>query len=66
MPQHHLLLFLHTALVFHSRETADNLKMCVHRHRPVNTTRYIDKILSSALAARGVHPFVCLLSEFLT
>ena len=51
--------FFYTALVFNSRETADNLKKsgAFIRHPPGRqTARYIDKILMSADAGgRGLH-----------
>ncbi len=62
--------FFYTALVFNSRETADNLKKSgafVPGIRPgEQTARYIDKILTRLTLAGAVYiVFVCLLPEFL-
>jgi preprotein translocase subunit SecY len=62
--------FFYTALVFNSRETADNLKKSgafVPGIRPGDqTARYIDKILSRLTLAGAVYiTLVCLLPEFL-
>ncbi|MDD0811695.1 preprotein translocase subunit SecY [Curvibacter sp. RS43] len=62
--------FFYTALVFNSRETADNLKKSgafVPGIRPGDqTARYIDKILVRlTLAGAAYITFVCLLPEFL-
>jgi len=62
--------FFYTALVFNSRETADNLKKSgafVPGIRPgEQTARYIDKILVRLTLAGAVYiTFVCLLPEFL-
>jgi preprotein translocase subunit SecY len=62
--------FFYTALVFNSRETADNLKKSgafVPGIRPgEQTARYIDKILGRLTMAGAVYiTFVCLLPEFL-
>ena len=62
--------FFYTALVFNSRETADNLKKSgafVPGIRPGDqTARYIDKILVRLTLAGAVYiTFVCLLPEFL-
>jgi len=62
--------FFYTALVFNSRETADNLKKSgafVPGIRPgEQTARYIDKILVRlTLAGAAYITFVCLLPEFL-
>lgn len=62
--------FFYTALVFNSRETADNLKKSgafVPGIRPGDqTARYIDKILSRlTLAGAAYVTIVCLLPEFL-
>jgi len=62
--------FFYTALVFNSRETADNLKKSgafIHGIRPGDqTARYIDKILLRlTLAGAAYITFVCLLPEFL-
>ena len=62
--------FFYTALVFNSRETADNLKKsgafvpCI---RPGDhTAKYIDKILVRLTLVGAVYiSFVCLLPEFL-
>jgi preprotein translocase subunit SecY len=62
--------FFYTALVFNSRETADNLKKSgafVPGIRPGDqTARYIDKILSRLTLTGAVYvTIVCLLPEFL-
>ncbi len=62
--------FFYTALVFNSRETADNLKKSgafVPGIRPGDqTARYIDKILLRLTLAGAVYiTIVCLLPEFL-
>jgi preprotein translocase subunit SecY len=62
--------FFYTALVFNSRETADNLKKSgafVPGIRPGDqTAKYIDKILLRLTLAGAVYiTFVCLLPEFL-
>ena len=62
--------FFYTALVFNSRETADNLKKSgafVPGIRPGDhTARYIDKILVRLTLAGAVYiTFVCLIPEFL-
>ena len=62
--------FFYTALVFNSRETADNLKKSgafVPGIRPGDqTARYIDKILLRLTLAGAIYiAFVCLLPEFL-
>ena len=62
--------FFYTALVFNSKETADNLKKSgafIPGIRPGDqTARYIDKILVRlTLAGAGYITFVCLLPEFL-
>ena len=62
--------FFYTALVFNSRETADNLKKSgafVPGIRPGDqTARYIDKILARLTLAGAIYiTFVCLLPEFL-
>jgi preprotein translocase subunit SecY len=62
--------FFYTALVFNSRETADNLKKSgafVPGIRPgEQTARYIDKILARLTLAGAIYiTFVCLLPEFL-
>ncbi len=62
--------FFYTALVFNSRETADNLKKSgafVPGIRPgEQTARYIDKILMRLTLAGAVYiTVVCLLPEFL-
>jgi len=62
--------FFYTALVFNSRETAENLKKSgafVPGIRPGDqTARYIDKILVRLTLAGAVYiTFVCLLPEFL-
>jgi preprotein translocase subunit SecY len=63
--------FFYTALVFNSRETADNLKKSgafVPGIRPgEQTAKHIDKILSRLTLAGAVYiTLVCLLPEFLT
>jgi preprotein translocase subunit SecY len=62
--------FFYTALVFNSRETADNLKKSgafIPGIRPgEHTARYIDKILVRLTLAGAIYiTFVCLLPEFL-
>lgn len=62
--------FFYTALVFNSRETADNLKKSgafIPGIRPGDqTARYIDKILVRLTLAGAIYiTFVCLLPEFL-
>ena len=62
--------FFYTALVFNSKETADNLKKSgafIPGIRPgEQTARYIDKILVRLTLAGAVYiTFVCLLPEFL-
>ncbi len=62
--------FFYTALVFNSRETADNLKKSgafIPGIRPGDqTAKYIDKILIRlTLAGAAYITFVCLLPEFL-
>ena len=62
--------FFYTALVFNSRETADNLKKSgafVPGIRPGSqTARYIDRILTRLTLAGAIYiVFVCLLPEFL-
>ena len=62
--------FFYTALVFNSRETADNLKKSgafIPGIRPgEQTARFIDKILVRLTLAGAVYiTFVCLLPEFL-
>lgn len=62
--------FFYTALVFNSRETADNLKKSgafVPGIRPgEQTARYIDKILTRLTLAGALYiTLVCLLPEFL-
>jgi len=62
--------FFYTALVFNSRETADNLKRSgafVPGIRPgEQTARYIDKVLMRlTLVGAGYITIVCLLPEFL-
>jgi preprotein translocase subunit SecY len=64
------IIFFYTALVFNSRETADNLKKSgafVPGIRPgEQTAKYIDKILARLTLAGAVYiTFVCLLPEFL-
>ena len=62
--------FFYTALVFNSRETADNLKKSgafIPGIRPGDqTARHIDKILSRLTLAGAIYiTLVCLLPEFL-
>jgi preprotein translocase subunit SecY len=62
--------FFYTALVFNSKETAENLKKSgafIPGIRPgENTAKYIDKILLRLTLAGAVYiTFVCLLPEFL-
>ena len=62
--------FFYTALVFNSRETADNLKKSgafIPGIRPGDqTARYIDKILVRLTLVGAIYiTFVCLLPEFL-
>ena len=62
--------FFYTALVFNSKETADNLKKSgafVPGIRPgEQTARYIDKILTRLTLAGAIYiMLVCLLPEFL-
>ena len=62
--------FFYTALVFNSRETADNLKKSgafVPGIRPGDqTAKYIDRILGRLTLAGAIYiTFVCLLPEFL-
>ncbi len=62
--------FFYTALVFNSKETADNLKKSgafVPGIRPgEQTARYIDKILLRLTLAGAIYiTLVCLLPEFL-
>jgi preprotein translocase subunit SecY len=62
--------FFYTALVFNSRETADNLKKSgafVPGIRPgEQTARYVDKILMRLTLAGAIYiTLVCLLPEFL-
>jgi preprotein translocase subunit SecY len=62
--------FFYTALVFNSKETADNLKKSgafVPGIRPgEQTSRYIDKILTRLTLAGAVYiTVICLLPEFL-
>ena len=62
--------FFYTALVFNSRETADNLKKSgafIPGIRPgEQTAKYIDKILSRLTLAGAIYiTLVCLLPEFL-
>ena len=63
--------FFYTALVFNSKETAENLKKSgafIPGYRPGDqTARYIDKILLRLTLAGAVYiTFVCLLPEFLS
>jgi preprotein translocase subunit SecY len=65
-----LFCFFYTALVFNSRETADNLKKSgafIPGIRPGDqTARHIDKILLRLTMAGAIYiTFVCLLPEFL-
>ncbi len=62
--------FFYTALVFNSKETAENLKKSgafIPGIRPgENTAKYIDKILLKLTLAGAIYiTFVCLLPEFL-
>ncbi len=62
--------FFYTALVFNSKETADNLKRSgafIPGYRPGDqTARYIDKVMSRLTLAGAVYiTSVCLLPEFL-
>ena len=62
--------FFYTALVFNSKETADNLKKSgafVPGIRPVDqTARYVDRILMRLTLAGAIYiTFVCLVPEFL-
>jgi preprotein translocase subunit SecY len=62
--------FFYTALVFNSRETADNLKKSgafIPGIRPgEQTARHIDRILSRLTLAGAIYiTLVCLLPEFL-
>jgi preprotein translocase subunit SecY len=62
--------FFYTALVFNSRETADNLKKSggfIPGIRPGDqTAKFIDKILSRLTMAGAIYiTFVCLVPEFL-
>lgn len=62
--------FFYTALVFNSKETAENLKKSgafIPGIRPgENTAKYIDKILLRLTLAGAIYiTFVCLLPEFL-
>lgn len=62
--------FFYTALVFNSKETADNLKKSgafIPGIRPGDqTARYIDRILTRLTLAGAIYVlFVCLLPEFL-
>ncbi|MDR2128654.1 MAG: preprotein translocase subunit SecY [Burkholderiaceae bacterium] len=62
--------FFYTALVFNSRETAENLKKSgafIPGTRPgEQTARYIDKVLTRLTLAGAIYiTFVCLLPEFL-
>ena len=62
--------FFYTALVFNSKETAENLKKSgafVPGIRPGDqTARYVDRILTRLTLAGAVYiAFVCLLPEFL-
>ncbi len=63
--------FFYTALVFNSKETADNLKKSgafVPGIRPGDqTAKYIDRILTRLTLAGAIYvTFVCLVPEFLT
>ncbi|HLS42978.1 MAG TPA: preprotein translocase subunit SecY [Paenalcaligenes sp.] len=65
-----LFCFFYTALVFNSRETADNLKKSgafVPGIRPgAQTARYVDRILTRLTLAGAIYiTFVCLVPEFL-
>lgn len=62
--------FFYTALVFNSKETADNLKRSgafIPGYRPGDqTARYIDKVMSRLTFAGAIYiTAVCLLPEFL-
>ncbi len=62
--------FFYTALVFNSRETADNLKKSgafIPGIRPgEQTTRYIDQVMTRLTFAGALYiAFVCLIPEFL-
>ncbi|MCW8890718.1 MAG: preprotein translocase subunit SecY [Sedimenticola sp.] len=62
--------FFYTALVFNSKETADNLKRSgafIPGYRPgEQTARYIDKVMSRLTMAGAIYiTAVCLLPEFL-
>ena len=62
--------FFYTALVFNSKETADNLKRSgafIPGYRPGDqTARYIDKVMSRLTLAGAIYiTSVCLLPEFL-
>src|SRR6185437_15553673 len=62
--------FFYTALVFNSRETADNLKKSgaiIPGRRPgEQTAKYIDQVLSRLTLVGAVYiTLVCLLPEFL-
>ena len=62
--------FFYTALVFNSKETADNLKRSgafIPGYRPgEQTARYIDKVMSRLTFAGAIYiTAVCLLPEFL-
>ncbi len=62
--------FFYTALVFNSKETADNLKRSgafIPGYRPGDqTARYIDKVMSRLTMAGAIYiTAVCLLPEFL-
>lgn len=62
--------FFYTALVFNSRDTADNLKKSsafIPGYRPgEQTARYIDKVLMRLTLAGAIYiTLVCLLPEFL-
>ena len=65
-----LFCFFYTALVFNSRETADNLKRSgafIPGIRPgAQTSRYIDRILTRLTLAGSIYvTIVCLVPEFL-
>ncbi|HLR82199.1 MAG TPA: preprotein translocase subunit SecY [Paenalcaligenes sp.] len=65
-----LFCFFYTALVFNSRETADNLKRSgafIPGIRPgTQTARYIDRILTRLTLAGSIYiTIVCLVPEFL-
>jgi len=62
--------FFYTALVFHPRETADNLKKSgafIPGIRPgEQTSRYIDKVMTRLTLAGALYiTFVCLVPEFM-